>query len=113
MRPASGRRNPVSWLKSVLLPAPFGPMMARNSARPTSNDTSLVATRPPKRLCSPTARKIGSGTASPVEETDDAFGHQHDDGDHQHAEDQRPVFGVAGEHGLQHHIDRGADHRAD
>ena len=33
MRPAVGRSTPVRQLKNVLLPAPFGPMMARISPR--------------------------------------------------------------------------------
>ena len=33
MRPAVGRSTPVRQLKNVLLPAPFGPMMARTSSR--------------------------------------------------------------------------------
>jgi hypothetical protein len=31
IRPLVGRRTPVRQLKNVLLPAPFGPMMARIS----------------------------------------------------------------------------------
>ena len=33
MRPADGRNTPVRQLKNVLLPAPFGPMIARTSSR--------------------------------------------------------------------------------
>ena len=33
MRPEVGRSTPVRQLKNVLLPAPFGPMMARTSSR--------------------------------------------------------------------------------
>ena len=33
MRPLVGRSTPVRQLKKVLLPAPFGPMMARISSR--------------------------------------------------------------------------------
>src|SRR5688500_13876916 len=87
--PASGSRKPVMRLKSVLLPAPLGRMTARNSARATSKDTSSVAARPPKRLRSP--RTLKSGSATKV--AHDAVGHHHDDGDHQRAEYQRPVFG--------------------
>ena len=39
MRPAVGRSTPVRQLKKVLLPAPFGPMMARISPRWTSKLT--------------------------------------------------------------------------
>src|SRR6266536_1007810 len=37
-------------LKSVVLPAPFGPMMPTRSPSPTSKLTSRTAVRPPKRL---------------------------------------------------------------
>ena len=38
-------------LNSVVLPAPFGPMMRRRSPGITVSDTSRVAGRPPKRFC--------------------------------------------------------------
>ena len=50
MRPDVGRSTPVRQLKKVLFPAPFGPMMARISSRPTSKLTPLSAVRPPKRI---------------------------------------------------------------
>ncbi len=48
MRPAVGEKNPVIRLKKVVLPAPLGPMMARNSPGSTVIDTSLTAIRLPK-----------------------------------------------------------------
>ena len=42
MRPEVGRSTPVRQLKKVLLPAPFGPMMARISSRATSKLTLLT-----------------------------------------------------------------------
>src|SRR5262249_8241965 len=50
MRPSSGGRKPVMQLKSVVLPAPFGPMRPTMSPSSMTKDTSLLATRPPKRL---------------------------------------------------------------
>ena len=50
MRPELGRRNPLIRLKNVVLPAPLGPMMARNSPGSTVIDTSLTAMRLPKCL---------------------------------------------------------------
>ena len=41
MRPEVGRMTPVRQLKKVLLPAPFGPMMARISPRLTSKLTPI------------------------------------------------------------------------
>ena len=38
-RPASGNSSPLSTLNSVVLPAPFGPMMAKVSPRPTVRST--------------------------------------------------------------------------
>ena len=46
--PVSGRRKPLSRLNSVVLPAPFGPMMPRISFRRSSKLTSWTAFRPPK-----------------------------------------------------------------
>ena len=37
MRPASGASSPESWLISVVLPAPFGPITRVDLARPTSS----------------------------------------------------------------------------
>ena len=51
--PALGRRKEAISLKSVLLPAPLGPMMERISPASAEKLTSLTAVRPPKRLVSP------------------------------------------------------------
>ena len=48
--PLSGGSRPVSALKHVVFPAPFGPMRDVISPAGTSSDKSLTATRPPKRL---------------------------------------------------------------
>ena len=61
MRPEVGRSTPVRQLKNVLLPAPFGPMMARISPRCTSKLTLLSAVSPPKRTVRPSVRRIGAG----------------------------------------------------
>ena len=58
MRPAVGRMTPVRQLKNVLLPAPFGPMIARISPRATSKSTPLSAARPPKRTVRPSVRRV-------------------------------------------------------
>src|SRR3954470_19070223 len=47
MLPASRGRSPVTRLKSVVLPAPFGPMIRRRSPGSTCSDTPLIAGRPP------------------------------------------------------------------
>src|SRR3954463_14151627 len=48
MLPESGSSMPVSWLMSVVLPAPFGPMMASVSPSRTSRSTPSVARSAPK-----------------------------------------------------------------
>ena len=60
MRPEVGRSTPVRQLKNVLLPAPFGPMMARISPRWISKLTLLSAVRPPKRIVRPSVRSTGA-----------------------------------------------------
>src|SRR5947209_20501558 len=49
MCPEEGRNTPVRQLKNVLLPAPFGPIIARTSPGSTAKLTRLSAVRPPKR----------------------------------------------------------------
>ena len=46
--PSSAGSTPFSTLNSVVLPAPFGPMMPRISPSATAKLTSLTALRPPK-----------------------------------------------------------------
>ena len=48
--PPSGRSSPVMRLKSVVFPAPFGPMMRRRSPGSTLRLTSAVTRRPPNRF---------------------------------------------------------------
>jgi len=42
---------PATMRSAVVLPAPFGPITARNSAWLTSNDTPFAAATPPKLMC--------------------------------------------------------------
>ena len=56
--PPSGRSSPVTRLKSVVLPAPFGPIIHRRSPSATVRSTEAVTSRPPKdfvRLCTASA----------------------------------------------------------
>jgi hypothetical protein len=59
-RPLVGFRLPLSRLKSVVFPAPFGPMMAWSDPRCTWMLTSSTATSAPNCLRSPTASRITS-----------------------------------------------------
>src|SRR2546426_2944520 len=52
-RPRSGSRLPASWLISVVLPAPFGPMIACVSPSRTSRSMSSLASSAPKLLVRP------------------------------------------------------------
>src|SRR6516162_9993332 len=94
-------------LKHVVLPAPFGPMRPKISWGWMAKLTSCRATRPPKRMVSPSSQRTGSAMfdglapvfelsrATPVRH--DALGpedHHHDEGG---AEDQDAVFGEAPE----------------
>src|SRR5713101_6492022 len=65
MRPAVGRSTPVRQLNKVLLPAPFGPMMARISPGGTEKLTSLSAVSPPKRTVSPSVARIAPEKTPP------------------------------------------------
>src|SRR5580692_1721362 len=58
--PWSGRMKPEKMLKSVVLPAPFGPIRAVIELRWTSRDTSFSARRPLKRLLTPLALRMAS-----------------------------------------------------
>src|SRR5579863_2835495 len=66
IRPAVGRSTPVRQLNNVLFPAPFGPMTARNSPRPSSKLTPFKAVRPPKRTVRSSARRTGAAVPRPL-----------------------------------------------
>src|SRR3990170_7861108 len=96
MLPASGRRLPASWLMSVVLPAPLGPMMACVSPSRRSRSTPSVAASAPKDLRSPRASRIASAilAASGQEPGEPAPEIQHRE-HQQRAEDDLPVLGPA------------------
>jgi len=50
MRPSSGWSAPLMQLKSVVLPAPLGPIRPTISPGSIARETSRLAIRPPKRL---------------------------------------------------------------
>ena len=64
MRPDVGRSTALIRLKSVVLPAPLGPIRLQIAPASTSSETSLTATRPPKRLETPSSRSSGVTTAT-------------------------------------------------
>src|SRR5579864_4105245 len=59
MRPASGRSNPASMRKSVVLPQPEGPKSAKNSPAAMSSETPSTAAATPgrKRFTTPSMRR--------------------------------------------------------
>src|SRR5207244_1591579 len=61
MSPAVGACTPVTRLKNVVLPAPFGPIRPWISPEATVRWTSWSARRPPKRFVSPLTSRRGSG----------------------------------------------------
>src|ERR1700684_1168253 len=63
MRPEVGRSTPVKQLKNVLLPAPFGPMMARTSSRASSKLTADSAANPQKRTDNSSVFSTGAAAA--------------------------------------------------
>src|SRR3954454_22739821 len=111
--PECGSRCPVSWLISVVLPAPFGPMMACSSPLATSSETLSVATMPPKRRTSFSTRSSGSATVEPPEQAHDAATAEQHDQQKQRAHDQRPVFGELRQELFQQQIHHRADDRTE
>src|SRR4029078_9917286 len=109
--PECGSRCPVSWLISVVLPAPFGPMMACNSPAATSSETLSVATMPPKRRTSFSTRSSGSATIEPPEQAHDTAAAEQHDQQQERAHDQRPVFGELRQQLFQQQEQDGTEHR--
>ncbi len=64
--PVDGGNSPEIRLNSVVLPAPFGPRMARRSPGRTSRSTSDTATTPPNRRPTPRRRRIGAAVSTDV-----------------------------------------------
>ena len=60
MCPASGASAPEIWWMSVVLPAPFGPMMACVSPASTSRLRRSVTLSAPNDLSMPSRRRTGS-----------------------------------------------------
>src|SRR5215467_5485016 len=101
MRPESGTSCPLSCAINVVLPAPFGPMMACSSPSGMPNVRSSVATMPPKRFAKLCTRS-NSAMARLPEQTVDSSPRKEDHQEQQRTEDDLPIFGDAREHLLQH-----------
>src|SRR5437773_10475417 len=85
-------------LKSVVLPAPFGPMMPRRSPRRTSRLTSRTALRPPKGFVARSSVSTGPPGPQATGDTGQALGGEPHDEDEGRAVDDEIH---AGEPGLQ------------
>src|SRR3954449_698854 len=109
--PEFGSNCPVSWLISVVLPAPFGPMMACSSPCATSSERLSVASTPPNRRTRLSTRSKGSATVQPPEQSDDAAAPEQHDQEQQRAHDQRPIFGDLRQGFLEQEIDDRPQHR--
>src|SRR5580704_5621554 len=105
MVPEFGCTWPVSWLISVVLPAPLGPMMACNSPDATSSDRLSVAVMPPNRRTRFSTRNRGSATARPPQQSHDAAAPEQHDQQQQRAHDQPPIFGDLRQEFFQYQID--------
>ena len=110
MVPEVGGKNPLIRLKKVVLPAPFGPMIARSSPLATLSETSRTATRLPKRLVT---FSISSNVHAlpPLQEAQQAAREEQHDQDEQQADERHPVDGDAREIILQHDEHGGAEQR--
>src|SRR5712675_2706690 len=107
MRPASGRRWPASCAMSVVLPAPFGPMIACVSPSATVRLTPSVARRAPKLLYRSVTSSIGF-----LEDASQAAPEEDHRQDQQRPEDDLPVLGEALQGLLEHEQCEGAEQRA-
>src|SRR4051795_814522 len=113
MVPEFGVSCPVSWLISVVLPAPLGPMIACNSPGMISSDRLSVARMPPKRRTRFSTRSKGSTTAEPPEQAHDAAAREQHDQQQQRPHDQRPIFGELRQHFLEHQEEDGSNDRTE
>src|SRR5438128_2920797 len=107
MRPASGRRLPASWPMKVVLPAPFGPMMACVSPSRTSRSMPSLARSAPKLFVSPLTSSIGL-----VEDPRQAAAEKDHRKNEERSEDHLPVLGPSREQILYQEQRKGAEHRS-
>src|SRR5213594_3176983 len=110
-RPRSGSRLPASWLIRVVLPAPFGPMMAWVSPSRISRLTSSLARSAPKLFVRPRTSSRALFILAEEQSREAALEEEH----RQHQErpeDQLPVLGPARERVLEQQQRERAQHRS-
>src|SRR4029079_7771421 len=113
MVPLLGRNCPINCAISVVLPAPFGPIMACNSPRAISSERLSVARMPPNRRTRFSARSKGSATGQPPDQSKNAAAPEQHDQEQQGAHDDGPIFGDLRQEFLEHEIDDGSQYRAE
>src|SRR6266852_3184775 len=108
--PASAGSWPVRMLKSVVFPAPFGPISARISPAGSTKRTSSTACTPPNDFRTPvTSSTSVTGSLQHAEDAARKREHQRDE---DHAEHHLPVLGVLRRDRVEDLVDGGADRRA-
>src|SRR6185436_692824 len=108
--PSSGRTNPVTAAKRVVLPAPLGPINAAISPPATSRLAPSTARRPPNILVSPRT----SSTAPPAQlrQVDQPVRQEADDQDQQRTvDDERKSLRIG--RGARGFADQRQQERAD
>src|SRR5689334_17087137 len=109
--PAVGRSAPTRQEKSVVFPAPFGPMMPKTSPSFTSKSTADSASRPPKRFESCRTSSMDEPPDPPAE-SDESLRLEEHDHDEQPAVDEEE--GVAQRRDRQQlDLQRADDERAE
>src|SRR5262249_30142042 len=124
--PAVGFSTLVIRLNTVDLPAPFGPMTARILPESRLMSTASTATSAPKRRTNP--RHSSSGIGCPLaggawddrlllkarsHDAPNALRREHDEGDEDRTEDERPEVGHLRQRMLHEHEEHATDDRAD
>src|SRR5207302_6110055 len=108
--PACGFSTLVIRLNSVDLPAPFGPMTARISPGSSCMSSASTAMSAPKRRVSPLHSSSGMASS---QKSQDSLREEHDEGDEDRAEDERPQVRHLRQLMLEEHEEQRAEHRAD
>src|SRR3990172_13400738 len=117
IEPESGASCPLTILKQVVFPAPFGPIMASSSPASTAKLTPDTACTPPNAFDSPltartlTRQPLRCFSFASLRESSDALWHcEHQRQDH-HADHRPPVVDIARSRVLQPGEQRGAPDR--
>src|SRR5882672_693971 len=109
-RPESGRSSPASCAMSVVLPAPFGPMIACVSPSRTSRSMPSLARSAPKLFVRPpTSRRLFMLVEQPGEAAPEEQHREHE----QRPEDDLPMRSPPREQVFEREQRKGAEHRPD